>query len=199
MMLNGFGIFMLMSLSSHAWAAPGDRVSTGPAEVRELSYEEGDASRRFEAALSHIYSVLSRFRPHGVRYENLSVLEEPNNRAVMSFDGLLLGMDLRFVGKANVAPYRIQCKDSSEGQALGAGYQVLMRVDESDSMISRNFSEMQADLCLLERQGGIRIRTEARMIEGPSRSVLSYQKVRGILSQQVGPLLDSLVAEMARE
>ena len=199
MMLNGFGIFMLLSLSSQAWAAPGDRVSAGPAEVRELSYQESDASRRFEVALSHIYSVLSRFRPHGVRYENLSLVEDPNNRAVLSFDGLLLGMNLRFVGRANVAPYRIQCKHSSDAQALGAGYQVLMRVDESDSMISRNFSEMQADLCLMERQGEIRIRAEAQMIEGASRSALSYQKVRGILSQQVAPLLDALVAEMARE
>lgn len=192
-----FRILLLfwIAVSSSAQASPGERHEVEPTEWSPLPWSGEISFERLQNSLKDVHGVLSRFKPRDLDYSSLAVDPESSNHALLRFDAHIFGKTLPFRGHSYAESTVGVCRVKSG--AAAPGFRVVMVLRDSHPWIVGNFSQVEADLCILPEGGkAAQIAGRATLVEGGDRGTLTYPRVKELLSRQVRPLLDALVEDM---
>ena len=194
---------LCVSLSSATTSRASEGISTmheGIEEWEGFAAEQWDDSSRFSPERwdlrfsTELEDVLGRFEPVRLKATGKRVYSEGTSFTVLEFDAEFSGLKPRFRGV--VDQLRLDEEAVCPTGAVRA-HRLRMNLETSDRVISRNFTRLEAIVCLIRVEGPSNGRwvLQPRVTAMRSRdySPVLGPTIRGLLRDQVPALIAALV------
>ncbi len=183
--MNIILLFLVLLLSSSAFAQRS--VSLSPIRI-EISAE--NVLSKFEEAVLNPEDVLRRYRPSGFKVTNKRVA-----RNEISFTAT---KTVLFVTKSLYVHGLLDSSETRSGCSRGEkGYNLNMRFDSSDHLVTDNVDELQALVCLSEESDSkISGQIHSQIILGSKYSKPLGPFAVSLIKDQVSPLISALTEEI---
>jgi hypothetical protein len=178
-------IFLLLAVAPSVFA--NESVAITPIDFQVSAV---DALSKFERTVTYPEGLLKRFQPVGAKITNKRVSQN-----VISF---VATKSKLFISKSVYVNGILEANEDSRACSKGdVGFNLNMRFDTSDRLVTDNVEELQAIICLHSLSNKILVgNVRSKIIIGNNYSSLLGPVAINLIKEQVAPLLNALTEEI---
>lgn len=186
---------LLISPSAHS--DPGDILDLDEV-TRTLPFVTSEA--QFRETMDDLYSIINFYEPKNLEAEGKEVthVNHSDGKVRFSFIGTktVLGVSMRARFISYVSSNPTPCSEAIEGEPVTpSGYLVRQRLNESDSLVTRNVSDLYGEVCFSQSssQKPLKVRLRTYRVEGSGYQLINGGVLDKVLKEQAKPLLDAVL------
>ncbi len=184
-------------ISPSVQADPGDILDLDEVTMT-LPFVSSEA--QFRETMDDLYSIINFYQPKNLEAEGKEVthVNHSDGKVRFSFIGTktVLGVSMRARFIAYVSSSPTPCTEAVEGELVNpSGYLVRQSLSESDSLVTRNVSDLYGEVCFSQAssQKPLKVRLRTYRVEGSSYQLINGAVLDKVLKEQAKPLLDAVL------